>query len=858
MMLLERGALLECLAAHLAEARTNGRLVLVVGEAGIGKSTLVDAFYRQTPASALWGACDPVVPARAFAPLVDMAAHVDGLREDLERGDRARVLNSFLNLLRNQAPGGVVVIEDLHWADEATLDLMRVVGRRLRELRVLLIGTYREEEVRTGDPLRLALGDVPADRIFQLRVPPLSVEAVEQLVGVAGVDPHELQRATGGNPFFVGEVVAAQAGAMPATVRDAVLVRVSRLQSQAQEVVRAAAVLESPCERDVLLEVARQDAAALDECIARGVLEVDASRVRFRHELAQNAVEEALTSKQRRQLHARALTALRRRGATDIARLARHAAGCADAGAVLELAPIAGDRAAELGAHRSAAQHYAAALSFAERMDELRRADLLERHARQSVLMDDLDAALASQRHALAIRRRSGDARAEGECLSALSNMLWLNGGGADPLAAAQRAVELLESAAPGGAELANAYATLAQCFLVTGSGDAPAGKHARRALGLAERCGAEAVAVDALTTLGAAEVYEAQERGWETLETALRRARSAGLDWHTGRVLVNLVEGGRDLKHYPIADRYRAEALAHVSARGAERIFLRRRLLSDVAQLDLERGRWVDAERTARAALDLYDAGAMIRVRALTVLGRLAARRGDGDPWKHLDEAASLAVNDNVPLQAARAEAAWLSGELPRGQREAEAGLERAERWLAVDPWWRGELSFWAWKTGCSIVIRPDTPEPFSLHAAGRFREAAACWRSIGCPYEEALALADSTDQRDLRSALAIFQELDAQPMATAVARTLREAGARAVPRGPRASTARNPARLTRRELEVLDLIGVGLRNAEIAERLVVSPKTVENHVSAIMKKLRVDSRAAAAEKAASLRIQR
>jgi DNA-binding CsgD family transcriptional regulator len=178
-------------------------------------------------------------------------------------------------------------------------------------------------------------------------------------------------------------------------------------------------------------------------------------------------------------------------------------------------------------------------------------------------------------------------------------------------------------------------------------------------------------------------------------------------------------------------------------------------------------------------------------------------------------------------------------------------------EQFSAEDPWWRGEVFFWAWKTGCRVVLPPDTPEPFYLHAVGQFSEAAACWHSIGCPYQEALALADSPEQGDLRSALAILQALDALPMAAAVARCLHAEGARDLPRGPRASTARNPARLTRRELEVLDLIAGGMRNAEIAERLVLSPKTVENHVSAILKKLRVGTRAAAAEKAASLRIQ-
>ena len=132
----------------------------------------------------------------------------------------------------------------------------------------------------------------------------------------------------------------------------------------------------------------------------------------------------------------------------------------------------------------------------------------------------------------------------------------------------------------------------------------------------------------------------------------------------------------------------------------------------------------------------------------------------------------------------------------------------------------------------------------PYALQLAGDWRQAAAAWRQLDCPYETALALADADEEPALRAALEQLQQLGAKPAAAIVARRLRRRGARSLPRGPRAASRLNAANLTPRELEVLELVAAGLRTKEIAQRLVLSERTVDNHVAAILRKLNVRTR--------------
>jgi DNA-binding CsgD family transcriptional regulator len=226
---------------------------------------------------------------------------------------------------------------------------------------------------------------------------------------------------------------------------------------------------------------------------------------------------------------------------------------------------------------------------------------------------------------------------------------------------------------------------------------------------------------------------------------------------------------------------------------------------------------------------------------------------------WPPLDEAWALAEPTGellriVPVAAARAEAAWLAGRKEDVAVATEVGFDLAVRLRS--PWFAGELACWRRRAGVVESVATEVARPYALELDGAHLAAAESWTHLGCPYEAALTRAHAEDADARRQALVELQTLGARPAAGLVSRRLRERGARGLPRGPRPSTRANPSGLTTRELEVLSLVADGLRNADIARRLVLSPKTVDHHVSAILHKLDVRTRGQAAAQAARLEL--
>jgi DNA-binding CsgD family transcriptional regulator/tetratricopeptide (TPR) repeat protein len=632
-----------------------------------------------------------------------------------------------------------------------------------------------------------------------------------------------------------------------------VLARASRLSEPARRVLEAVAIIPGQVDYWLLEELAGELVDRVDECLASGMLTAAGSQVSFRHELARLAIEESTAPSRQVALHREALVALVAREA-DFARLAHHADGAGDVEAVLRWAPLAAARAASSGAHREAVAHYAAALRFADGLAFERRAELLQGRANECFLTDQFDEAIVAQREALECHKQSGDRLGEGDALRRLSRLLAYANRHDESLELSVAAVELLEQL-PVGPELAMAYCLVAEDRFVYHDLD-EAVRWGTRALELATRLDDPEGVVFALENIGAAEFQVGSDDGRKKLEQALALAEENGLREYAGRAFILLVRCCTRLRRPTSAREYVDAGLEYCAEQGLEtwRLYL----LASRARVEVNLGHWDQASASAALALRDPRSAPVVRVYASVALGLVRARRGDPAASDLLEDAHSVVAATGqlewiTLVAAARAEAAWLAGDHATVKHVTDQGLALA---LARrEPWSIAELAYWRWLSG----VRDELPEgnavvPYRLSIAGEWAQAAKLWSDIGCPYEAALALAAADDETALRRAHDELQALGARPGIAIVAHRLRERGARGVPRGPRPQTRANPAGLTGRELEVLALLVEGMRNAEIAKRLIISQKTVDHHVSAVLRKLNARTRGEASAAASNL----
>jgi DNA-binding CsgD family transcriptional regulator/tetratricopeptide (TPR) repeat protein len=839
-MLIERDEYIADLQKHLDAARSgHGQLVFLGGEAGVGKTTLIAAFADTIPADVVVrrGACDNITTAAALGSMVEAVPEIADELIDGSAVPRLRLFRRIRDLLAESPT--VLLLEDVHWADEATLELLRFLGRRINDIPVLVVCTFRVDEVGPEHGLTLVLGDLATSRATtQVSLPPLSAAGVRQLVEQSGsvLDAAELHDRTGGNPFYVTEVLASESTTVPSTVRDAVVARTSQLSPAARTVLSTVAVLGHRPEIDRVVAVSQESLDAVDECLRSGVLVGEGDRVAFRHELARLAVLQSIPRAVSSDLHARALSELQERSSRDHRRMSYHAVGSRNRPAIAEHTPLAAEHAARLGAHREAAEHYRAALRWADD-DDSNRAAWLERLSYECYLTDALDEALACRREVLDLHERAGDSLASGDTERWMSRLLWFLGRNAESAAYAARAVDVLQPLGDSK-QLAMAYSNMSQLRML--AADSPGAiDWAERAIALAEQLDDRDTRIHALNNLGTAmaltnEALEGTTRIMQSLELAL----ADDAEEHAARAYTNLGSTRVMRRALVEADSSLRDGISYCTEHDLDswRLYMTAWLARCTAEL----GRIVEAQQHAANVIQSPRVSPVALIPALIVSGEMSNWRGE-DGHERLDQALELAAVTGetqrlVPVASARAEAAWIAGRTSEIVEAIDLAWDAAVTYPTA--WELGELAWWLHVAGVQRETPIPVAQPFALLIEDDHVAAAREWKALACPVWTARALIMSDDVEDAREAVRILDDIGAVAVRDALLRD-RHARGQAVPRGPRSTSKANPAGLTVRESEVLELLADGLSNADIAGRLFLSEKTVGHHVSAVLRKL-------------------
>jgi predicted ATPase/DNA-binding CsgD family transcriptional regulator len=850
MHLLERETQLAQLTKGYDHAlRGHGRLLLVHGEAGVGKSSLVQQFLAALPATAvsLVAGCESLSTARPFGPLIDLAeALPSALAAAVREAGRSHALfPDVLAYLRRPPNPKVLVIEDLHWADAGTLDLVRYIARRLVDAPVLFLTTHRDDDLESDHPLRRLLGDLPTATTMRVAVPPLSQTAVLTLARTAEQTGEGLHAITGGNPFFVTEVLNCRDSVVPPSVYDATLNRLSRLTSAARSVAELVAISPRRIERSIVYALIEQAPSLMDECVEKGVLRVDTDWITFRHELARQAVEQSLRPGRSAALHRSLFTVLGAQTVqTDrLSRLVHHAQLAQMHAEILILAPEAARAASEASAHREAAKHYTLACRHADDLDPPARAELFEQSAEEYRMVSDVDATIEVTRAALELRTALGDSLHQGMNLRRLAVALRERGDRIASEAAIARAVEILEQHGPS-TELVRSYAVQSRMRAWTEYTEAA--RIGERALTLAEGYDEPACLVEALHACMAARMYLRDDRiARGQLERALEIAIEASLEDMAAQAFVALQLAGVIYRDHSFAIDMANRGLVYCEARDLDSFV--HQLVENRALSLFELGRWDEAEADLARCLTAQNLGERLRNSLLFLQARLDARRGltgCDAYWRMLErDPEAVPMGYRVPaIATACAEAAWLRGDRVAAQQAVRTGIATA---LAnTDARLLGPLLVWARR--CGVAVRDRALDVAPMHAcelAGDIAAAAAHWEVLGCRYDRALALLHGNTEQ-IGRALQEFEALGAAPAADIARQRLRAMGIRRIKRGPQPRTQADPNGLTARERQIYELLQDALSNAEIAQRLHRSERTIEHHVAAVFAKLGVGGR--------------
>ncbi|MCH7722844.1 MAG: AAA family ATPase, partial [Bacteroidetes bacterium] len=853
MELLERKDSLDKLSQLVTDVLAGeGKTVLLSGEAGIGKTSLIKYFTNDlnSDSEILWGACDALFTPRPLGPLYDIAYQIkSNLIKMLENEEkRVSIFSEFLNYLESTSQLKIIVVEDIHWADEATLDLIKFLARRINRTKSILILSYRDEEIGQDHSLHSILGDLPHSEITRIRLYPLSETAVENLMKNAGIKSNNLYERTGGNPFYVTEVLAYKIDELPSSIKEAVIARTSKLSDNTKEFLKIVSVIPSRVEIELLRKLSNEVEDHIDQCINKAILTTENNLISFRHELARLAILNSIPEMKRIQLHQKVLNCLLEDNNQQalLARIVHHAAEAGDKNTIIKYAPQAAKQAALLGSHREAAANYLTAIKYSEDLSVEKKLELYNGRYYECYLIGQIEDAIEACKLTQEILIDLDDPLQLGENYRRLSRLMWYSDKHIKCVEYIQKAIKILENLPPGH-QLAMAYSNRSQIFMLEEKTNL-AVEWGEKAIRLARNLNNAEIEIHALNNIGTAKMRADDDNGEPILKKSLSLALQKGFDDQAVRAYINLGCNNLSRRKLEIARKYFAKGIEHCNIKDLD--IHKSFMMGEISKISLDVGNWDEAVEKAEMVLKQKNANIIDKIIPLSVIGIVRARRNDPGALIALDEAVSLSVHsgefpDNLVAKITKAEAYWLLNKFDLIVNEIKTSYLNVID--SNNTWKIGELAFWLWKAGRLSEVPATMAKPYLLQINGDWQGAADEWKKLGCPYQEALALADGNEESK-RKALAILESLGATATVNLLKHQMRESGIKKIPKGPRETTKQNPAGLTGRQMDVLKLLTKGLSNSEIAGKLFISPKTVDHHISAILSKLNLHSRTEAA----------
>ena len=858
--LIERAEFLNSLQMKFESvAEGEGHCVLIRGEAGIGKTSLIKAFCKEKKSDhkIFLGTCDALFTPRPLAPIYDIIWQIRG-DNDLDTNDRPGLFSQLFHEIEIQKGTTLVIIEDIHWADEATLDFIKFFARRISQLHCLFILTYRDNEIFDNHPLRNVLGQLPSDSLTRLQLSPLSKQAVEKMAVERGYKGEDVFSISGGNPFYVTEILASYSPGVPDNIKDAILSVYHQQEKGTKNAWEICSVIPEGLEINRFGKIKSSLDAEMDHCFALEIIIIKNNRVIFKHELYRRTIEGSLSPFKRIALNKKMLDlfldSFEQEG--EIERIVHYAKNANENKLVVKYAPKAARQAACVGAHIEASKLFLTAIEYSDGNDVDQMVEFYESYAYECYLTNQVRDAIIYQGKALKIRQQKKEIEQAGNCLRLLSRLWWLDGNRKNAEIFAEQAVDLLHSQ-PSSSAKAMAFSNMSQLKRLFDQ-SIECIEWGEKAISIARELNDEETLSHALNNVGSVQINlpSSKHQGVGLLEESLAIALKNSFHEHAARAYSNLGCNIAKLKDYAYAKKILDEGIQYCEERDLDS--WRLNMLSLKAYLNFETGDWNKAYGIADNLLNNEDSPRGFKINALIVIGSIKMRRGDEDALEFLLQAKTKAFETMeleriLPALIALLEYEWLTAKVSISKKDLEWVTNVIDRSIyLVD---NSEFAFWLRKARNQYLQLKVIYEGYELNSVAKVQKAVVLWENSGNPYAQALVLFEGNDD-DKRKAITIMHELGARAVCEKIKMEMRASGIRNIPRGLRASTKSNPAQLTNRELDVLHLLQKGIQNKEIAGALFISPKTADHHISNILFKLDVNSRSKAVAEAVRLGI--